>query len=71
MDFVPDALFDGRQFRIPTVVDCHSRESLAIVVRTSFRAYQVVEELDRLSRQRAKPRSIRCDNGPEFCRPDA
>ena len=59
MDFVSDALFDGRQFR-------HSRESLAIVVRTNFRAYQVVEELDRLSRERGRPRSIRCDNGPEF-----
>lgn len=66
MDFVSDALFDGRQFRILTVVDCHSRESLAIVVRTNFRAYQVVEELDRLSRERGRPRSIRCDNGPEF-----
>ena len=66
MDFVSDALFDGRHFRILTIVDCHSRESLAIVVRINFRAYQVVEELDRLARQRGKPLSIRCDNGPEF-----
>jgi putative transposase len=66
MDFVSDALFDGRPFRILAVVDCHSRESLAIAVRTSFRAYQVVEELDRLMRLRGKPKNIRCDNGPEF-----
>ncbi len=66
MDFMSDALFDGRPFRILTVVDCHSRESLAIVPRTNFRAYQVVEVLDRLVRERGKPRSLRCDNGPEF-----
>ena len=66
MDFMSDALFDGRPFRILTIVDCHSRESLAIVPRTSFRAYQVVEVLDRLIRERGKPRALRCDNGPEF-----
>jgi putative transposase len=66
MDFMSDALFDGRPFRILTVVDCHSRESLAIVPRPSFRAHQVVEVLDRLVREHAKPSSLRCDNGPEF-----
>ena len=30
------------------------------------RAYQVIDELDRLARIRGKPRSIRVDNGPEF-----
>lgn len=39
MDFMSDALFDGQAFRILTIVDCHSRESLAVVPRTSFRAY--------------------------------
>jgi putative transposase len=66
MDFVSDTLFDGRPFRILTVVDCHTREGLAIVPRVSFRAYQVVAELDRLMKQRGKPKTIRCDNGPEF-----
>ncbi len=66
MDFMSDALFDGRSFRILTVVDCHSRESLAIVPRTNFRAYQVVEVLDRLVAERGRPKAIRCDNGPEF-----
>ncbi len=32
----------------------------------NFRAYQVVEELDRIARLRGKPKSIRVDNGPEF-----
>ena len=66
MDFVSDRLFNERPFRILTIVDCHTREALATFARTNFRAYQVVEELDRIARQRGKPRSIRCDNGPEF-----
>lgn len=66
MDFMSDKLFDDRPFRILTVVDCCTREALSTVPRTNFRAYQVIEELDRLARLRGKPRSIRVDNGPEF-----
>ena len=66
MDFMSDKLFDGRPFRILTIVDCHTREALATAARTNFRAYQVIDELDRIARVRGKPRSIRVDNGPEF-----
>ena len=66
MDFVSDRLFDGRPFRILTVVDCHTRESLSTASRTNVRAYQVIEELDRMVRFRGKPKSLRVDNGPEF-----
>lgn len=66
MDFVSDRLFDERPFRILTVVDCCTREALSTAPRTNFRAYQVVDELDRLCRLRGRPRSIRVDNGPEF-----
>ena len=66
MDFVSDTLFDGQRFRLLTVVDLFSRESLAIVPRVHFRAAHVVEVLDRLARQRGAPQTIRCDNGPEF-----
>ena len=34
--------------------------------RASFRAYHVVEAFDRIARERGLPRTIRCDNGPEF-----
>lgn len=61
-----DALFDGRPFRLLTVVDCHTRESLAIVPRTNFKAFQVVDVLNRLAKERGKPTTTRCDNGPEF-----
>ena len=66
MDFMSDTLFDNRRYRILTIVDCHSRESLAVEPRQSFRAFHVVEALDRIVRERGKPKTIRCDNGPEF-----
>jgi putative transposase len=66
MDFMADQLFDGRSFRILTVVDCHTREALSIAPRVNFRACQVVEVLDDLTRVRGRPKSLRVDNGPEF-----
>lgn len=66
MDFMSDRLFDGKPFRILTIVDCYTREALATSARTNFRAYQVIDELDRLARIRGRPRNIRVDNGPEF-----
>jgi putative transposase len=66
MDFMSDRLFDGRAFWILTVVDCHTREALSTAPRTNFRAYQVIDELDRLMGLRGKPKSVRVDNGPEF-----
>lgn len=66
MDFMSDTLFDNRAYRILTVVDCHSRESLAVEPRRSFGAFHVAEALDRIVRERGKPKTIRCDNGPEF-----
>ncbi len=66
MDFMSDTLFDGRRYRVLTIVDCHSRESLAIEPRQSFGAFHVVEALDRIVRERGLPKTIRCDNGPEF-----
>ncbi len=66
MDFVSDKLFDGRGFQVLTIVDCCTREALSTAPRTNFRAYQVIEKLDRLAALRGKPRSLRVDNGPEF-----
>lgn len=66
MDFMSDRLFDGKPFRILTIVDCNTREALATAARTNFRAYQVINQLDRLGRIRGKPRSIRVDNRPDL-----
>ena len=42
MDFVADALFDGRKLRMLTVVDCYTRECLAIDVGQSLKGEDVV-----------------------------
>jgi putative transposase len=55
LDFVQDALSDGRRFRILNVVDDFTRECLASVVDTSLSGVRVVRELDRLYYQRGRP----------------
>jgi putative transposase len=66
MDFVHDQLFDGHKIRILTTVDTFTRLSPAIEVRQNFRGADVVEVLERISRQLGYPNTIRLDNGPEF-----
>lgn len=66
MDFVSDSLFNGRRFRVLTVVDNFSRECLALEVGQSIRGEQVTGVLNRLKYLRGIPRSIRVDNGSEF-----
>jgi putative transposase len=66
LDFVADALSDGRRFRILCVVDDFSRECLAAVVDTSLGGVRVVRELDRLAVERALPQIVVSDNGTEL-----
>jgi putative transposase len=66
MDFVSDALFDGRRLRALTVVDAYTREALAIDVDQSIRGEQVVKTMTRITAVRGAPRAIRVDNDPEF-----
>ena len=67
MDFVSDALFDGRKFRALTVVDNLSRECLAIYVGQSLKGKDVVDVLNRIKITRnIVPRKIQTDNGSEF-----
>jgi putative transposase len=66
MDFVSDALFDGRPFRCFTLVDDFTRECVAIEVAHSLPAWRVIHVLERAATERGLPRSIVCDNGPEF-----
>jgi len=62
MDFMSDELFDGRRIRVLTLVDNHTRESLAIHVAQRIRGLEVVEVLERVSKEHGKPRTIRVDN---------
>jgi len=66
MDFVADALFDGRRLRALTVVDNYTRECLAIDVGASLKGEDVVRALGRIVAFRGKPRTIKTDNGSEF-----
>lgn len=66
IDFMSDALVDGRKFRLLNVIDDYNRESLAIEVDTSLPSLRVQRVLNRLIAQRSKPVTIRVDNGPEF-----
>jgi len=66
IDFVRDTLADGRVFRGFTVVDDFTRECPAIEVDHSLPGERVARTLDRLSKERGLPKTIVCDNGPEF-----
>ena len=66
MDFVADALFDGRRLRALIVVENYSRESLAIDVGQSLKGEDVVKTLNRITAERGLPTTIKVDNGSEF-----
>jgi putative transposase len=66
MDFVADNLFDGKKLRMLTVVDCFTRESLAIHVGQSLKGEDVVRVVDAIAARRGVPQSIKTDNGSEF-----
>jgi putative transposase len=66
MDFMSDALADGRKLRVLTVIDLFTRESPAIRVGPRFTSGQVAEVLAEVSLSRGSPRELRVDNGPEF-----
>lgn len=66
MDFISDALADGRKFRSLTLVDDFTRDSPAIETDFSLPGERVVAVLERVGARRGFPEVIVCDNGPEF-----
>ena len=65
-DFVADRTYEGRSFRILTLIDEYTKECLALKVRRHFKARDVVEVLSELFLKRGLPCHIRSDNGSEF-----
>jgi putative transposase len=61
MDFVHDALADGRPFRMLTVVDQWSRSSPLLEVASRMSGSKVGEALDRVLEDAPRPRSITVD----------
>lgn len=66
LDFVSDALTDGRRFRVLCIVDDFSREALATVADRSLSGLRLTRELDDLIRRRGRPDMIVSDNGTEM-----
>lgn len=66
MDFMSDALTDGRRFRTLNVVEDWNRELLGIEVDFSLPAVRVVRLLAQLIERHGPPAQLRVDNGPEF-----
>ena len=66
MDFLQDALSNGRKVRTLSIEDAFTREMLAIEVDTSLPALRVIRVLERLRMERGLPEQIIVDNGTEF-----
>ena len=61
-----DRTHDGKAFRILTIIDEFTRESLAIHVRRKLNSQDVLHLLGKLFLRHGPPKHIRSDNGPEF-----
>jgi putative transposase len=66
MDFMSDALEDGRKVRIFNVIDDYNRACLSNECGISMPSQRVTRILEQIIELRGKPESIRTDNGPEF-----
>jgi len=66
MDFMHDALADGRLVRVLTLIDTHTRECLALCAQPRFTGEAVVGVLQELGKRRSLPQRITVDNGTEF-----
>lgn len=66
MDFVSDSLYNGRRFRVLTVVDNFSRECPVLEADHSLTGQRVARILERMALTRGLPEVITVDNGPEF-----
>lgn len=65
-DLVAARTSDGRAFRILTIIDEYTRESLGTVVKRKVTSQDVLAQLYMLFLIRGVPEDIRSDNGPEF-----
>jgi putative transposase len=66
MDFVHDQLADGRAFRVLTMVDNWSRESVLLEAGFRLTGDDVVKALTKVATLRPLRRSITVDHGTEF-----
>lgn len=67
MDFVADQLFDGRKFRVLTMVDNYGKKCPGLFADQSIKGANVVTFLEiAVQREGVLPERIQVDNGSEF-----
>jgi putative transposase len=62
LDFVHDALYDGRRFRVLNIIDESNREALAVEPGFSIPSARLIRVMNRLVDFYGLPDAIRCDN---------
>lgn len=67
IDFMHDALDNGKAFRTFNVLDDYNREGLGIEVDFGLPALRIIRALDQIIEWRGQPKVIRSDNGSEMC----
>lgn len=65
LDYMSDALTNGKKFRTANVIDDCNREALGIKASTSLPSQHIIQFLNDIASQRGYPQQIRMDNGPE------
>jgi putative transposase len=66
IDFMHDALVNGRIIRSLNIIDPYNRQCKGIYIRHSIPAVRLIELLEQSIERFGKPKYIRSDNGPEF-----
>lgn len=66
IDFMLDALYDGRRFRTLNVLDDANRQALGIEVGTSIPSRRTIRMLEQLIEVYGQPAALRLDNGSEL-----
>lgn len=65
-DFVEDQTENGSRFRILTLLDEFTRQSLAVHAAWSIRAIDAITVIEAAIERYGAPQHLRSDNGPEF-----
>lgn len=66
LDFVHDALANGKKLRLLPIIDVFTRKCLKIVVASSLSGRDVVTALEEAIREYGAPEEIISDNGTEY-----